>query len=135
MWTTTGPEPIRESQEVLFADRVQHLDGGTLDDFIFQRGDTERPKLTRFTHLRDVHPAHRPCSVGSSLESMGEILEVCLKVLPVVLPRLSVHACCGVLFNRKECCPQSLDVVDVVEECGEPLFPISTCCLSASSRL
>jgi hypothetical protein len=39
MWTTTGPEPIRESQEVLFVDRVQHLDGGTLDDFIFQRGD------------------------------------------------------------------------------------------------
>src|SRR5438105_1552178 len=72
MWTTTGPEPIRESQEVLFVDRVQHLDGGTLDDFIFQRGDTERPKLARFTHLRDVHPAHRPCSVGSSLESMAE---------------------------------------------------------------
>src|SRR5215831_10483034 len=66
MWTTTGPEPIRESQKVPFADRVQHLDSGTLDDFIFQCGNAERPKLTRSTHLRDVHSAHRPCSVSSS---------------------------------------------------------------------
>src|SRR5262249_16627729 len=130
MWTTTGPEPIRESQKVPFADRVQHLDSGTLDDFIFQCGNAERPKLTRSTHLRDVHSAHRPCSVSSSLESMGEILEVPLKVLTVVLPRLSVHACCCVLLNLKERCPQSLDVIDVVEERSEPLFPISTCCLT-----
>src|SRR5215472_7474264 len=58
---------------------------------------------------------------------MGEILEVHLKVLTVVLPRLSVRACCRVLLNRKERCPQSLDVVDVVKERSEPLFPISTC--------
>jgi hypothetical protein len=122
MWTTTGPEPIRESQEVLFVDRVQHLDGGTLDDFIFQSGNAERPKLTRFSHLRDVNPAYRSCSVCSSLESMGEILEVRLKVLTVVLPRLSVYACCRVLLNRKERCPQSLYVVDVVEERSEPLW-------------
>jgi hypothetical protein len=32
---------------------------------------------------------------------MGEILEVHLKVLAVVLPRLSVHACGGVLPDRK----------------------------------
>jgi hypothetical protein len=130
MWTATGPESIRESQEVLFVDRVQHLDGGTLDDLIFQRGNTERPKLTRFTHLRDVHPAHRSCSVGSSLESMSEILKVGLKVLTIVLPRLSVHACGSVLLNRKERCPQSIDVVNVVEERSELLFPISTCCLT-----
>src|SRR5262250_3174305 len=61
---------------------------------------------------------------------MGELLEVCLKVLPVVLPRLSIHACCGVLLNRKERCPQSLHVVNVVEERSESLFPISTCCLT-----
>jgi hypothetical protein len=88
-----------------------HPSPGTLDDLIFQRGNAEWPKLTRFTHLRDVHPAHRPCSVGSSLESLGEILEVRLKVLVVMLPRLSVYACCRILLNRKERCPQSLDVV------------------------
>ena len=46
------PESVRESQEVLFEDRVQYLDGGALDNFVFQRGNTEWAKLTRFTHLR-----------------------------------------------------------------------------------
>jgi hypothetical protein len=36
---------------------VQHFGGGTLDDLIFQRGNAEWAKLTRFTHLLDVHPA------------------------------------------------------------------------------
>jgi hypothetical protein len=39
---------------------------------------------------------------------MGEILKVGLEVLAVVLPRLSVHACCRVLLNRKERCFLSL---------------------------
>src|SRR5215472_8703707 len=33
------PEPIRKFQEVLFINCVQHLDGGTLNDFVFQRGN------------------------------------------------------------------------------------------------
>src|SRR5262252_5132051 len=130
MWTTARPEPIREFQEVLFIDCVQHLGSGTLDDFVLQRRNTERPKLTRFTHLRDVNSTYRLCSVSSSPESMGEILEVRLEVLSVVLPRLFVYARSRILPNRRECCPQPFDVVDVVEECSEPLFPIFSCCLT-----
>src|SRR5580700_2260180 len=111
-------------------DGVQYLDGGTLDDLIFQRGNPERPKLARFTHLRDVHPADRLCSVGSPLESKGEILEVRLEGLAVVLPRLSVHARSRVLLNRQERYPQSFDVVNVVEERSEPLFLVPSCCLT-----
>ena len=70
VWATPWSESIRESQEVLFADRVQYLDGGTLDDLIFQRGNPEWPKLTQFTHLRDINSAHRSCSVGSSLVAL-----------------------------------------------------------------
>ena len=61
--------------------------------------------------------------------TVGEILEIRLKVLAVVLPRLSVYACCRILLNRKKRCPQSINVV-VVEERSEPLLPISTCCLT-----
>src|SRR5262249_679070 len=43
---------------------------------------------------------------------------------------LSVNACGGVFLNRKERCPQSIDVVNVVEERSETLFPIATCCLT-----
>src|SRR4029077_9253550 len=123
-------ESIRKSQEVLFINRVQYLDGGTLDDFVFQRGNPERPKLTRFTHLRDVHPTYRPCSVGSPLESMGEVLEVRLEGLAVVLPRFSVHARSRILLNRQERYPQSFDVINMVEERSEPLFLVPSCCLT-----
>src|SRR5690349_14713183 len=128
--TTPWSEPIRKSQEVLFIDCVQHLGGGALNNLVFQRWNSERAKLARFTHLLDVNSAHRLCSVGSSLESMGEILEVRLEVLNVVLPCLAVHSCSCALLNCEECRPQSLHIVDMVEERSEPLFPILPCCLT-----
>ena len=78
MWTTPRSEPVRKTPGVLFVDRVQHLDGGTLDDFVFQGRNAER-KFARFAHLLDVNP-HPLGPVASSLESMGEILEVRLEV-------------------------------------------------------
>src|SRR5215469_10332620 len=118
---------MRKSQEV---ERVQHLDRGTLDDLIFQRGNAEWAKLTRFTHLRDVNSTHRSRSVRSPLEPMGEILQVRLKVLSVVLPGLSVDACGRVLLNSQVGCPQSFLVGDVVQERSEPLFLVIACCLT-----
>src|SRR6266478_3237742 len=35
-------EPIREPEEVLLVDRVQHRDGRPLDDFVLKGGDRER---------------------------------------------------------------------------------------------
>jgi len=93
VWTTSRSKSVRETQEVLLVDRVQHLASGTLDDLVFQRGNAEWPKLTRFTHLRDVDPTHRLGSVRSPLQPMGEVLEVRLEGLTVVLPRLAVNAC------------------------------------------
>jgi hypothetical protein len=55
---------------------------------------------------------------------MGEILEVGLEGLAVVLPRLAVDARSSTLLHRQIGCPQSLDIIDVVEERGEPLFLI-----------
>src|SRR5262249_34476468 len=127
---TPGSESIREFQEVLFIDRVQHLDGGTLDNFVFQRRNTKRPELARFTHLRDINPTHRSCSVSASPESMGEILEVRLEVLNVVLPCLAIRACRRVPLDREERCPQPIDVIDMVEERSEPLFLFPSCCLT-----
>src|SRR5580692_1361388 len=126
------PESIRKSQKVQFIDRIQHLDRGTLDDLIFQRGNAEGPKLPRFTHLRDVNSTHRPCSVRSPLESLGEVLEVRLEGLAVVLPRLAIDSRGRILLRCQVRCPQSFDVVDVVVERSEPLFLISSCCLTYS---
>jgi hypothetical protein len=42
MRTASGPEPIREPEEIFLVDRVQHLNNRTLDDFVLQRRDAER---------------------------------------------------------------------------------------------
>ena len=51
------PEPVREAEEVLLVDRVEHLDHGPLDDLVLQRGDAQRPLPP--VRLRDVHPPGR----------------------------------------------------------------------------
>src|ERR1700739_1392810 len=68
-------------------------------------------------------------AVGPSFESLGEILEFRLEGLAVVLPRLAVDTRGSILLNGKICCPQPLDLVDVVQERGEPLFLILARCL------
>ena len=35
-----GPEPVRESKKVFFVDRVQHRGSRSLDNFVFEGGDT-----------------------------------------------------------------------------------------------
>src|SRR5580693_2269809 len=127
---TPRSESIRKSQEVLFLDRVQYLDRGTLDDLVFQRGNAEGPKLPRFAHLRDVNSTHRLCSVRSTLESLGEVLEIRLEGLAVVLPRLPIDARGRILLRCQVRCPQSFDVVNVVVERSEPLFLVPSCCLT-----
>jgi len=37
---SSGSEPVREAEEVLFVDGVEHHDACTLDDLVFQSRDT-----------------------------------------------------------------------------------------------
>src|SRR6266700_3193965 len=76
MLASPWPEPIRESEKIRFVDSVQHFDRRALDDFIFQHRNSERPLPP--VGLGDKHPTHRLRSVRSSLQPMGEILEVVL---------------------------------------------------------
>src|SRR6266849_4837669 len=40
--SASRPDPVREPEEILLVDRVQHLDHRTLDDLVLQRCDAER---------------------------------------------------------------------------------------------
>src|SRR5437879_11543882 len=128
MLAAPGPEPIREAQEVGLIDSVQHLDRRALDDFVFQRRNSERPLPP--VGLGDVHPTHWLRSVRSSLQSMGEILEVVLEGLAVVPPRLSIDTGRGFLLQTEVGHAERFQVVDVVQERREPQLLILTCCLT-----
>src|SRR5882724_8540727 len=128
MLASPWPEPVRKSKKVGFVDSVQHLDRRTLDDFVFQRRDPERSLPP--VGLRDKYPTHRLCSVRSSLQPFGKILEIPLQFLAVMPPRLPVHARRGFLLQREVGPAQRFQVVDVVQKRREPQLLILSCCLT-----
>ena len=82
-------EAIAEPQEVPFPDRVQHLDHGTLDDLVLQRGDAERPLPP--VRLGDIHPPRRQRPVGTAVDTVLQIREPRLEILAVLPPAYPVH--------------------------------------------
>src|ERR1700693_3771375 len=128
MLASPWPEPVRKSEKVGFIDSVQHLDRRTLDDFVFQRRDSERSLPP--VGLRDVHPTHRLRSIHSSLQPFGKVLEILLQLLAVVPPRFPVHTRGCFPLQAEVSHPQCFQVVDVVQERREPQLLILSCCLT-----
>src|SRR6267154_626644 len=128
MLAASWSKPVREADKIRFVDGVQHLDRRALDDFVFQRRDSERSLPP--VGLRDKHPTHQLRSIRSSLQPFGKVLEIPLQFLPVVPPRLPVHARRGFLLQSKVGYPQRFQVVDVVQERREPQPLILSCCLA-----
>ena len=71
-------EPVRESEEIFLVDRVQHLDGRSLDDLVFQCG--HRQGALPAIRLRNVPSPGRQCPVCSPVGSRVQILEILLEV-------------------------------------------------------
>src|ERR1039458_9305712 len=128
MLASPWSEPIRKTEKVRFVDSVQHLDRRALDDFVFQRRDSERSLPP--VGLRDIHPTHRLRSVRSSLQPFRELLEIHFQLLAVVPPRLSVHTGRSFLLQSEVGHAQRVQVVDVVQERREPQLLILSCCLT-----
>jgi hypothetical protein len=124
-WLRFGRNPLREAEEVSFVNRVEHFHRCSLNKLVFERRDAERslPPI----RLRNVYPTHRPGSVRSALQPMGEALEIFLKGLAVVLPRLTVHTGCGVPLQLEVSKAQSVDPLDVMQKSGE-LYILVQCC-------
>src|SRR5665213_832111 len=127
MLAATGPEPVGETKEVSLVYGVQHLDRRTLDDLVLQRGDTERTLAP--VRLWYEHPARRLRPVCAPVDSCVQILKVALQVPPVLLPRHAVHPRCSLGLQRPVGRPQAIDI-DVMQERGEPRFPVLLCCLA-----
>src|SRR5262245_65710435 len=65
-------EPVREPEEVLLVDGVEHHDACALDDLVFQSRDCQRPLST--IRLRYVRPARWMRPICSPMDSSVEIL-------------------------------------------------------------
>src|ERR1700732_3009857 len=128
MLASPWSEPVREAEKVRFVNGVQHLDRRALNDFVFQRGNSERSLPP--VGLRDIHPTHRLRSVRSSLQPFREVLEILLQFFSVMPPRFPVHAWRSFLLQTEVGHAQRFQVVNVVQERREPQLLILTCCLT-----
>ncbi len=68
--------------------------------------------------------------VRSPSEPLGEVLEIGFEVLAVGPPRLPVDSGCGIPLEAVVRRAETTDVVHVVQERGEPLFPVPSCGLT-----
>ena len=116
---TSGSEPVREPEEISLEDGVQHHDGGTLDNLVFQGGDRQRPLPS--VRLRNIRPAGRLRPIGSSMNTVVQGLKPRLKACLVFLPCHPVHARGRLALERVERGLECIGV-DMVEERGEPLL-------------
>ncbi len=130
---SSWPESIREAEKVGFVDGVQYFHRRSLNEFVFERRDAERSLPP--VRLGNVHPTHRLGPVRSALQSMGEVLEIVLKSLAVVPPRLPVYTGCRVPLQLEVSKPQSVDPVDVMQQSGELHILVQCCRLSYLRQL
>ncbi len=119
MLAASGAKSIRESEEVLLVDRVQHLDERALDDLVLQRRDAQRALPP--VGLRDKPTPRRLRPIGSSVDAAMQILEASLQIMAVILPRHAIDARSRLALER-EVGFLELGGVDVVQERGEPFL-------------
>ena len=112
-----GSKAVAKSKEVLLVNGVEYFDGCALDDFVFQRGYTQRPFCA--VGFVDVHTLDGLRPVPSSGQSVGQVEQIALHVLPVLRPRHAINARSCVALYSEIGGLQALDFVDVVQQSGE----------------
>src|SRR6516162_526174 len=70
------------------ASALPHGDHGTLDDFVFQRRNAERPLAA--IRLRDILSADRLSMIRLAVDPVMEVVETTLQVLPIFLLGLPI---------------------------------------------
>jgi hypothetical protein len=130
MRSAPGPESVREPEEVLLVDRVQHRNRRPLDDLVLQSGNCERALPT--VRLGYVDPPRRQRPIGSPMDPCMQILKIALKVCLIVPPCQTVHSRCRVLLEFEE---RLFEVhgAEVVEERGELLLCLAACRMRSSA--
>ena len=120
-----GSKSVAEAQEVLLVDGVQYFGGGALDDFVFQCGYATEAKPTYgrapfcAVGFCDVNTLYGLRSVVSSGYAVGQVMQVALQVLSVLLPRHTIYAGGCVSLDSEIGSLQALDGVDVMQQSGE----------------
>ena len=80
--------------------------------------------------LRDVHPLDRTRVVPPSLEAVRQVPQICLQVLSIGRPGLSINARSRIAVQPVIRLAESVDIVDMVPERSQRLRVVPPRCLS-----
>ena len=114
-----GPEPVGEPEKVPFIDGIEHLDGGTLDDLVFQCGQAER-SLPSIGFLNE-NPTRGLGPVFPTVELVAQLLQPRFQPHLVLLPVHAVHSRRGPSLQSLKGGAQTGNV-QKMEQAGEPCF-------------
>src|SRR4029453_15839738 len=95
MRVASRPEAVGEPEEVSLVDRAQHLGHRTLDDLVFQSGDTKW--ATAAVGLGDGNTPNRTGRVASRVDAPMQVLQVRCEV-----PLVRLH---GDPIDSRRCAP------------------------------
>jgi hypothetical protein len=118
-----------EAANVSLVDSVQHLHRGPLDDLVCQGGDTEGPLAAIW--LRDGHPLDRAGVVRPALETIRYVPQMCLQILPIGRPGLSINARSRIAIEPVIRLAEAVDILDRVPKRRQRLGVIPPHCLSS----
>ena len=98
-----GSESVREPEEILLVDRVQHRDRRPLDDLVLKGGN--RKWALPAVRLRDIPTSGRLRPIRSPLDPSVQVLDPAIEVCLVVLPCQPIHTGRGISLECEECRP------------------------------
>ena len=127
MLAALRPEPVREAQEVLLVDRVEHFHQRPLDDLVFERRNPQRPHAA--VCFRDVLTPGRCRPVGVAVDAPVQLHEPFLQSLAVLLPCDAVYSGRRLPMKPEVRLPEQFDI-DKVHQRGELLLLPLPCGLS-----
>ena len=91
MGITSGPKSIRAFQEIRLKHRLQYPRDRSLQQAIFDRRYSERPRPCLARSFRYLHSAHRCSPIGPSLQAFAQLLNSCVQALFKLLCRLTIN--------------------------------------------
>lgn len=111
---TAGTAGRAGATTTIVAVPAEHRDERTLNEFVLQRGNTQRT-LPIGTRLGNQPSPYRQRPISAAMDSCVQLLKVTLKSRLVVLPCHAVNPGSGSALEREERHPQQIDG-DVVQQ-------------------
>ena len=111
------PESVRKAQKVLFPDLVENRPYRVLDDFVFQRRDSQwsLPSIG----FRDPDSPRRLRSICPAMDSPVQVAQSRLQVFSIFFPRHSVHSRRSLFLQAVVTIPEQIDG-HMVQQSREP---------------